>query len=89
MNLYVPNAFTIGGGLNDLFMVRAANIGAFDLSIYDRWGQKIFHTTDIHQGWDGTHRGQFVPPDVYVWQINYQDGVGQAYTKKGNVTLLR
>ena len=90
--LLVPTGFSPNGdGVNDEFrIVRSLNIEKlFEFSVFDRWGEKVFSTTNIDQGWDGTHEGQPSPLGVYVWIIVAQTKDGQEISKKGNVTLLR
>ena len=86
----IPNAFTpYGDNNNDLF--RIPPYTDFDLSeliVYNRFGQVIFSTRDIGNGWDGRFRGQAQPIGVYVYQIS---GVlnGKKVLLKGAVTLIR
>ena len=56
--------------------------------IYNRWGQLIFETNDINEGWDGTKNGNPCNIGVYVWAIYYEGGEGEI-TNKGTVTLVR
>ncbi|MCB0794299.1 MAG: gliding motility-associated C-terminal domain-containing protein [Flavobacteriales bacterium] len=73
-NIFAPTAFTPDGdGLNDHFfpIIRDMVIEDHELSIYDRWGQLVYVTTDINEGWDGTHLGggEILPVGVYVWRL--------------------
>ncbi len=92
---FVPNAFTPNGdGLNDRFGVipRYDYIDRFNLSIYNRWGQRIFETSGINQKWDGTYQNQPCQSGVYVYRIVYQE-LGnqpqQTKIKEGTVMLVR
>jgi gliding motility-associated-like protein len=65
----------------------------FLLQVYNRWGQLMFESNDIHYGWDGTYKGTVCPEGVYTWVIKYV-GVGKHYLEKegmktGHVTLLK
>jgi gliding motility-associated-like protein len=90
----VPNAVR-PGGTNSVFKAYASSLEAinnFAMYIYNRWGQQIFLTNDITQGWDGKLKGVDVPGDVYVWLINYdveRAGKTVKIAYKGNVILLR
>lgn len=64
-----------------------ATIESFE--IYNRWGQKVFETKDIRQGWNGTFNGTAQPAGVYVYQIKATTKEGKSFRKSGNVTLLR
>lgn len=93
--LEMPNAFSPNGdGLNDLFMAYKAcpNVYAFSLAIYDRWGGKVFQSTDFPGGWDGTSKGKPCNEGVYVWRLSYSlttNGVSKEQLRSGSVTLLR
>ena len=92
--LWVPNAISPNrDGLNDVLDVYlpaagCANIEVFELHVFDRWGEHLFESTDRFVRWDGTFRGQNMPPGVYVWTLRYEDA-GEVYRQQGSVTLLR
>lgn len=89
-NIYVPNAFTPNNdGRNDLLFVRSNIIEQVEFAIFNRWGQKVFETTDIQQGWDGTFKGELLSPDVYGYYLKATCFSGEEFFQKGNVTLLR
>lgn len=90
--VHVPNAFSPDGdGLNDLFRpVFSTDLSdGFELSVFDRWGVEVFHTTDPDKGWDGTAGGHAPVIGVYVWQLRVQDMDGAWTQYSGHVTLLR
>jgi gliding motility-associated-like protein len=88
--LYAPNVFTVNAdNLNDLFFVRGIFIDAFSLKIYNRWGELVFETTNLFEGWDGTFDGKPCPSDVYVYTVEGVGTKGQRTELTGNVTLLR
>jgi gliding motility-associated-like protein len=93
-DVIVPNAFKPGGA-NNIFRAYASSLEAiknFSLYVYNRWGQQLFVTGDITQGWDGTIKGKPAPGDVYVWLVNYdveRKGKTERIAYKGNVVLLR
>lgn len=93
-DVIVPNAFRPGGA-NNIFKAYASSLEAiqnFSLYIFNRWGQELFVTGDITQGWDGSVNGQPAPGDVYVWLVNYdvqRKGKTERIAYKGNVILLR
>ena len=59
------------------------------MSVFDRWGEKVFETTDPNKGWDGTYNGKDLNPGVYTWvvSLNYSDK--ETLTKSGTITLVR
>ncbi|RMG19462.1 MAG: PKD domain-containing protein [Bacteroidetes bacterium] len=88
--VFTPNAFTPNGdGHNDLFRVFVPNLRNAELLIFDRWGELLFRTLNLDDGWDGTYKGQHVQEGVYVFLINGQGEDGTAFTRSGTVTLIR
>lgn len=91
---YVPNAFTPNGnGNNDAFGPSFTNIVSdqYNFYVFDRWGNIVFHTTDIYEKWDGTwqNKGDMVQQDVYVYKIQFTDNMGKDHETIGSVTLIR
>ncbi len=90
-DVIVPNAFTPNGdGHNDVF--RALYFYPpthFSMSVYNRYGMKIFTSADPSQGWDGTLKGAPQPLDTYAWTIQYTDHQGVQHDLKGTVVLIR
>jgi gliding motility-associated-like protein len=86
----MPDAFTPNGdGLNDCYGIRLwDSIQQLDFSIYNRWGQKLFHTTKPGDCWNGTYRGQKQNPGVYVYIIEGKTLCGNV-SKKGTFVLIR
>jgi gliding motility-associated-like protein len=90
----VPNVFTPNGdGVNDYFFPRgflSRGVTSFNMSIYNRWGQLIYETSNISgQGWDGALNSVQQPTGVYIYSIDATFKDGQIEQHKGNVTLLR
>ena len=91
-DIYFPKAFTPNNdGLNDLFRILGANnISDFRLTIYNRWGQKVFETFDYAKGWNGNVNGHQQPAQTYVWHCEYRiRGNSKRITSEGMVTLVR
>jgi gliding motility-associated-like protein len=62
----------------------------FHLLIYDRWGEKVFETTDLEQGWDGRIKGGKIGENaVYSWLVIYKNTQGVEQQEVGIVTLIR
>ena len=85
-NLYIPNAF-VTYGKNKVFLPIGSFVDNADykLSIYDRWGAKIYEVTDVNTGWDGTGH----PEGVYAYTVQYKTSLGEYRQRKGTVTLIR
>jgi gliding motility-associated-like protein len=88
--LDVPNAFTPGRfGVNGLVKVRGFGIAKLIFRIYNRWGQKVFESTDQEVGWDGTYKGVLQPMDVYAYILEAEFVDGTKASRKGDITLIR
>ncbi len=88
--IYVPNAFTPNGdGENDILYVHAPMATDVYFAIYDRWGEKIFETTDLLKGWDGKYKGKPMDPAVFVYYLKVTCLDRLQFEKKGNITLIR
>jgi len=88
--VYVPNAFSPNGdGVNDEFLISGFNITDISMDIFNRWGEKLFSSKDITQGWKGTFKSQPCEVAVYVYKITYKGLDGKKYNKTGHITLNR
>lgn len=90
--LYIPNAFTPNAdGLNELFRIPTTN--AYQLNsfqIYNRWGELVFKTTDLKQGWDGKYHGTQQPNGIYTYLISVTSfKTGKTTQRNGSVQLIR
>jgi gliding motility-associated-like protein len=89
-NIFIPNGFSPNGdGKNDVLYVRGNGITDLYFVIYDRWGEKMFETHDINEGWDGTYKGKKMDTAVFAYYASGLCPNGEKFEKKGNVTLLR
>ena len=62
---------------------------AFDMQIFNRWGELLFSTNDIQSGWDGTFRGNEMPEGTYTFIAHITDRAGRTFERSGSVLLLR
>jgi gliding motility-associated-like protein len=86
----MPNAFAPGSGANTIFKPSKRGIVQLkSFNIYNRWGQKVFESTNIDKGWDGTFKNTPQPVGVYIYTIDAITDSGNAFTQRGNVTLVR
>jgi gliding motility-associated-like protein len=89
---FIPNAFSPNGdGNNDEFRVlTTAGVQLIQLEVYNRWGNKVWSTSDYRKGWDGYDNGQEAPVDTYQYILRYTcTRDGNTYIKKGDVILVR
>jgi gliding motility-associated-like protein len=90
ISLYIPNTFTPNNDRhNSRFTAYGENIIGFEMQIYNRWGQQIFQTVDMSEGWDGSYLGSQVESGQYVYRIDYTGSDGSTGTRVGNVMLMR
>ena len=96
LSAFIPSAFTPNGdGLNDRFEFDILGATNLDVSIYNRWGERVFvdgaqpNGITGTNGWDGNVDGKYAPDDTYVWKltVTYFDGVKRDYTN--TVTIMR
>lgn len=89
-SIYIPNSFTPNNdNLNDSFKPIISNYKSANLKIFDRWGELIYSTNNIENGWDGVYKGANSPPEVYVYQLSVNFMDGKTKVLKGSVTLIR
>jgi gliding motility-associated-like protein len=88
--VFIPNAFSPNkDGQNDKLYVRGPFIESFIFRVYDRWGELVWETTNLSEGWDGTFRGKLLDPDVFDYYLQATCVGGLESIIKGNVTLIR
>jgi gliding motility-associated-like protein len=89
--ILVPTGFSPNGdNNNDLLRVFAGNdVKSFKISIYDRWGNRMFETTESGLGWDGNYKGKPLNPGIYAYMLEIIYKNGTAELKSGNITLIR
>lgn len=89
---FIPNAFSPNGdGKNELFTVKGEGITEFSMMIFDRWGNFIFYSDDLDEGWDGKANlgSEVAQSDVYVYSIKIIDLKKKTHNYKGLVTLVK
>jgi gliding motility-associated-like protein len=64
---------------------------SYSLTIFDRWGKKIFETSDINEGWNGlvNNTGVMCPVGAYVYSIQFESALEEIFQKRGTITLIR
>ncbi|MBI3882805.1 MAG: PKD domain-containing protein, partial [Sphingobacteriales bacterium] len=88
--LDVPTAFTAGKpGINGIIKVRAFGVKNMTWKIYNRWGQVVFISNDIDNGWDGIYKGVIQPVDVYAYTLEVEFTDGKKLKRTGDITLLK
>jgi gliding motility-associated-like protein len=87
--IWVPNAFTPEGA-NPIFapVISYADTAGYQLSIFTRWQEPLFTSTDLTVGWDGTRDGARLPDGPYGYFIRVRDGFGNYHERSGWVVVL-
>jgi gliding motility-associated-like protein len=89
-NLFHPTAFTPNNdGLNDTFNVYGQYISIFEMRIFNRWGEMMYVTQALDEGWDGHYRGSLMPEGTYVFRATITDQTGRTFEESGPFVLLR
>lgn len=90
--VFVPNAFTPDSdGYNDVLYAQSGSVQEIEnFQIYSRWGELLFETNNLLEGWDGTFKGKPVTADVFGYFLIFRcPNTGEKMLKKGNITILR
>ncbi len=90
--LLMPGAFTPNGdGHNDVYRIPSSvSVQLISFAVFNRWGQRLFQTSNPSQGWDGSAGGKQAPAGAYIWVLQYVDGfTGERRTARGTVVLVR
>ncbi len=89
-SLITYNAFSPNGdGVNDLFLTKNQNLTYYRLTIFNRWGNTLFETTDPQAGWNGTYQGGEVPEGTYFYLLEATGIDKKEYLLKGFISLHR
>jgi gliding motility-associated-like protein len=94
----VPNAFSpnLNGsgndqsaGKNDIFLPLVRGVTEFDMMVFNRWGELLFHSKDPDMGWNGYYNGKLCQQDVYMYKISAVLENGEKIVRMGDVNLIR
>jgi gliding motility-associated-like protein len=87
---FVPNSFSPNDDdINDVFAAKASRITEFEMVIHNRWGEQVYRSFDINNGWDGRYGNTVAPMGTYLYTVLYRDNNYRPYLLKGNLVLLR
>jgi gliding motility-associated-like protein len=88
-HVFIPNAFTPNNDLkNDIFRVHAdKDVENFMFQIFDRWGNELYRTSDITEGWNGMYKGKACDIGTYQYLVHIK--CKESKILKGDVMLVR
>ncbi|CAN5527798.1 hypothetical protein BH11BAC2_BH11BAC2_00940 [soil metagenome] len=90
--LYIPNAFTPNGDdKNEEFKAKGIGAGDFEMSIFDRWGQLVYHSKNIENSWNGKmeNNSEDCQVGVYIYKVNVNDYLHVRHQFEGTLSLIR
>jgi gliding motility-associated-like protein len=90
--IFVPDAFTpddAGPNENNTFRPYVINNKTYEMLIFNRWGEKMYETTDLTKGWDGNYLGKPAPDGVYVYKMMVTSLEDKVFQYNGTFTLIR
>ena len=88
--VFVPNAFTPNNdGLNDIFSPKVSGIIDYNLNIFNRWGELIFTSNNMLNGWDGSYQNIACQEEVYTWVLKIKTVDYLTPTYRGHISLIR
>ena len=88
--IIVPSAFSPNDDtVNDIFLPIVQEASAFRMQIFSRWGELIFISESIFEGWDGKYKRGFAPSGTYIYQISLTDENGRVIQQRGAFILIR
>ncbi len=88
--LFVPTAFSPNNDeINDILFAYGTHVTSVRWMIFDRWGEILFVSNDLNDGWDGTYKSQLLDPAVFVYMADVTFENGERKILRGDVTLLR
>jgi gliding motility-associated-like protein len=91
-DVYVPTVFSPNGNgytANNMICVYGNCIATFNYAIFNRWGEKVFETSDQSICWDGTFKGKDMNSGVFAYKLTATLQNGQSIEESGNLTLIR
>ena len=90
ITLYIPNSFTPNeDGINETFSGQGIGLEKYEMWIYNRWGENIFYSASMNDGWDGTFKGKQVESGMYIYKFNIVDVAKEQQQYTGEVYLMR
>lgn len=89
-DLFIPNMFSPNSdGENDEFCVYGDCITAYEISIFNRWGEVVYTSDNQNDCWDGTYKGKKMNTGVFVYKLSFTSKQGEQIEESGNINLIR
>lgn len=82
--MYIPITFTPNNDkINDFFELKGDNIFEFEISVYSKWGQKVFYSNSIEHQWDSTYKDKKLPLGVYIYAVTIYAKDAEIFKQNG------
>ena len=89
-SVLLPDAFSPNGdGVNDEFLPILNNATNYKLQIYNRWGELVFQSSSVLQGWNGVYQNRIAQEGTYIYSIKFENDLGERIEQSGTFILLR
>lgn len=88
--VFIPNAFTPKGAENNFFKPECRYVlhGSYLFRIFNRSASLLFQSDDPSQGWDGTFKGEYCHPGVYIYVVEYVNEQGEKIIRRGTFAIV-
>jgi gliding motility-associated-like protein len=89
---FIPNAFSPDdNNLNEIWRPVISAVRDFEMKVFNRWGEMVFHSTDHQKGWNGkfNNEGDNLPEGVYIYTITVYDIHNERHSERGTIQLKR
>jgi gliding motility-associated-like protein len=88
--LHIPNAFTPNGDqLNEIWNIVPVFVKEYEIRVYNRWGQKVYTSTNVKKDWDGFYKQIQRANDVYVYTVTFTGWDRSVHHRKGTVMIVK
>lgn len=90
--ILVPNSFTPNeDDRNDYFFpVLTCEYSYYNFTVFDRWNNVVFQSTNTNAKWDGRYKGNLCPDDIYVYKIEtIEKNTDKKTVRNGQISLFR
>ncbi|HWY33224.1 MAG TPA: gliding motility-associated C-terminal domain-containing protein, partial [Nitrosopumilaceae archaeon] len=88
--ILIPNVFSPNNdGVNDMFFIKSTGYTGMDITVYDRWGLKMWESTSVNGAWDGKVSGKEASDGTYYYILNATNNKGATQNYKGYLTLIK
>ncbi len=89
-DVFIPSSFSPNNdGINDLLIIRGHSIKTMEFTIFNRWGNQVFTTTELSDAWDGKINGNYCDPGTYTYYLRATYTNNRKTEKVGIITLIR